>query len=78
MCTEMSHVYILKIYFQVSVVFLSCVTDQPLRDTGYMVWDYNEPNNAGGDEDCICVKRTGGLNDISCDLKMAFMCELEL
>jgi len=55
-----------------------CVTDQPLRETGYVVWDKNEPNNKGGDEDCLCVTNTGGLNDQRCEWKLGFMCEHEL
>lgn len=60
------------------MAYVFCVTDQPLRETGYVVWDNFEPNNAGGDEDCLSVKKTGGLNDTGCDLKLAFMCEREL
>jgi hypothetical protein len=32
----------------------------------------------GGDEDCFCVKKTGGPNDVGCNLKLAFMFEKEL
>jgi hypothetical protein len=71
-------VYVLNMPFHSSVAFLCCITDQPLRETGYTVWDYSEPNNAGGNEDCLCVKKTGGLNDVGCDLKLAFVCEREL
>jgi len=57
---------------------LFSVSGVPLKDTGYEIWDINEPNNAGGNESCMSVKVTGGLNDISCDLKLAFMCEKEI
>jgi hypothetical protein len=45
---------------------------------GYEIWDNNEPNDAGGNESCTSVKITGGLSDMQCDLKLAFMCEQEI
>jgi hypothetical protein len=45
---------------------------------GYEIWDDNEPNNVGGIESCMSVKITGGLNDVPCELKLAFMCEQEI
>jgi len=32
----------------------------------------------GGNESCLAVKANGGLNDVSCELKLAFMCEQEI
>jgi len=49
-----------------------------LSDTGYEVWDNYEPNNVGGNEPCMSVKVTGGLNDISSEIKLAFICEQEM
>jgi hypothetical protein len=42
------------------------------------IWDNYEPNNLGGKESCLSVKVTGGLNDISCEIKLAFVCEQEI
>ncbi|KDR10086.1 Hemolymph lipopolysaccharide-binding protein [Zootermopsis nevadensis] len=53
-------------------------TGVPLNETGYQVWAKNEPNNAGGDESCLSMTDTGGLNDAYCERKLAFMCEREL
>jgi len=55
-----------------------CVADQPLRETGYAVWATSEPNNAGGDEDCLCIENAGGLNDQNCEWKTGFICEHEV
>jgi hypothetical protein len=49
-----------------------------LSETGYEVWDNYEPNNLGGNEPCMSVKVTGGLNDIPCEIKLAFICEQEM
>lgn len=42
--------------------------------TGYWEWSGGEPNNAGGNEDCMELKSGGGENDIQCNGGMAFFC----
>ncbi|XP_063245056.1 hemolymph lipopolysaccharide-binding protein-like [Bacillus rossius redtenbacheri] len=53
---------------------------KPLSTTGFVHWGVPQPDNSGGDpgEDCGSVHRSGVLNDITCDWKLAFVCEQEL
>lgn len=56
-----------------------CVSGVPLNKTGYILWDNNEPNNLGGNESCMSITYPGGgLNDVSCGVKLGFICEQEL
>lgn len=55
-----------------------CSAGKPLRSTGYNPWLRGQPDNAGGKENCGSLHRKGGMNDISCPLKLAFFCELEV
>jgi hypothetical protein len=55
-----------------------CFSGKRLGSTGYNPWLPRQPDNAGGKEDCGSLHRNGGLNDISCPLKLAFFCELEV
>nr|CAD7432915.1 unnamed protein product [Timema monikensis] len=60
------------------------VLGTPLSSTGFTRWSgTGQPDNAGGGpgkpgEDCGTIHRNGGLNDITCHLKLAFFCEQEL
>lgn len=38
-------------------------------------WQKNEPNNNGGNEDCAQLRAGNGLNDVSCDTKIPYICE---
>lgn len=37
------------------------------EDIGYSHWNGGEPNNAGGDEDCVMLSTSYGWNDVSCE-----------
>nr|CAD7430558.1 unnamed protein product [Timema monikensis] len=53
----------------------------PLDKTGFTRWFHKgQPDNAGGNpgEDCGSVHRNGGLNDLICTSKHAFICEQEM
>nr|CAD7437557.1 unnamed protein product [Timema bartmani]CAD7453948.1 unnamed protein product [Timema tahoe] len=53
----------------------------PLDKTGFTRWSHKgQPDNAGGvpGEDCGSVHRNGGLNDLICTSKHAFICEQEM
>ncbi|PSN35117.1 Hemolymph lipopolysaccharide-binding protein [Blattella germanica] len=45
----------------------------------YALWNSasGEPNNLGGNEDCVVMLPTGFLNDLSCERKTFFVCEHE-
>ncbi|XP_069703794.1 hemolymph lipopolysaccharide-binding protein-like isoform X2 [Periplaneta americana] len=53
---------------------------EPLNSTGYVKWNSNQPDNAGGNpgEDCGSVLTNGKLNDLPCRAKEAFICEQEI
>jgi len=53
-------------------------TDKPLSSTGFTQWAGGQPDDAGGNEDCGSVHRSGTLNDLICSKKHAFICEQEL
>ena len=45
----------------------------------HVTWLRGRPNNAGGREDCMEIWLSqGGLNDIPCEAKVKFMCEVPL
>ncbi|XP_067003188.2 hemolymph lipopolysaccharide-binding protein [Anabrus simplex] len=51
---------------------------QPINETGFTRWSHSvQPDNAGGNENCGSIHRNGGLNDITCSLKLTFFCEQE-
>jgi hypothetical protein len=58
------------------------VTGQSLNTTGYKNFTSGQPNNAplgiDPDQDCGGVTRTGLLNDLPCNNRYAFFCEMEL
>ncbi|XP_058869015.1 macrophage mannose receptor 1-like [Acipenser ruthenus] len=37
-------------------------------------WNYWEPNNWGGDENCVVMSKTGGWNDYGCHFQLPFFC----
>ncbi|RVE40947.1 hypothetical protein evm_014403 [Chilo suppressalis] len=46
----------------------------PISDV-YSKWDAGEPNDHGGQEDCVNFRRNGFLNDDNCDKKYPFICK---
>jgi hypothetical protein len=56
--------------------FWAYSTGKPLGSTGFTRWSSSgQPDNAGGKENCGSIHRNGGMNDIPCPLKLAFICE---
>ncbi|XP_060075434.1 perlucin-like [Ylistrum balloti] len=50
-----------------------------LLDDSYTNWSFNEPNNAGSNEDCSEMNpRTGKWNDIPCTEAQRFICRMEI
>jgi len=47
------------------------------RIINYMNWHQNEPNNGGGNEDCLELRRSYGWiwNDANCGNQNLFICE---
>ena len=43
----------------------------------YHNFDTNEPNNAGGGEDCVCLRQSGKWNDLKCHRTKSFVCEIK-
>ncbi|XP_052353462.1 macrophage mannose receptor 1-like isoform X1 [Oncorhynchus keta] len=41
---------------------------------GYVNWEATEPNNAGGKEDCVFMRRSGQWNDAPCNFQHFFIC----
>ncbi|KAK6471043.1 macrophage mannose receptor 1-like [Huso huso] len=37
-------------------------------------WNYRQPNNGGGDENCVMMSKTGGWNDCGCHFQLPFFC----
>ncbi|MGH0182266.1 UNVERIFIED_CONTAM: hypothetical protein FKN15_008882 [Acipenser sinensis] len=37
-------------------------------------WSKGEPNNGGGDENCVVMSKTGGWNDYGCHFQLPFFC----
>jgi hypothetical protein len=58
------------------------VTGQSLNTTGFKTFAYGQPNNApigtDSDQDCGGVTRAGQLNDLPCNSRYGFFCEMEL
>ena len=46
------------------------------KSLAFTLWDDNEPNNSGNDENCVEVE--GKWNDWACDNKARFVCEMPL
>ncbi|XP_052860567.1 perlucin-like [Anopheles cruzii] len=59
-------------------VFVWISTNQPVGfRTGYSDYAPNQPDNAGGNENCLEIGREGALswNDAPCDAKHRYICE---
>jgi hypothetical protein len=58
------------------------VTGQSLNTTGYRNFATGQPNNSplgiDPDQDCGGVTRSGLLNDLPCNTRYGFFCEMEL
>ncbi|XP_026318379.1 C-type mannose receptor 2-like isoform X1 [Hyposmocoma kahamanoa] len=66
------------------------IDGESLEETGYAIWAPDEPNNSprrdkpdyldrfGSSESCGAMQRDGLLNDCSCDIPLAFVCEKHL
>ncbi|KAJ8722607.1 hypothetical protein PYW07_003787 [Mythimna separata] len=53
------------------------IEGKPLTQV-YSTWELNEPNNAGGDEDCVHIDKQGYMNDCECDAKYNYICKKSL
>ncbi|KAG8231477.1 hypothetical protein J437_LFUL000194 [Ladona fulva] len=51
---------------------------EPLAATGFTRWAPNQPDDAGGKEDCGTYWAGQGLNDIPCSIANFFVCEYDL
>ncbi|XP_035665050.1 C-type mannose receptor 2-like [Branchiostoma floridae] len=52
---------------------------QTLASTGYNNWNPGEPNDEGGDEDCVIVVGTAHIwNDIQCSDTRGFICQITI
>ncbi|XP_067365071.1 macrophage mannose receptor 1-like [Channa argus] len=43
-------------------------------NTGYHIWNPNEPNRKGGKESCVVMTSGGGWTDVTCDSQNSFVC----
>ena len=41
----------------------------------YTNWKENEPNNYGGNEECMEVRENGEWNDVRCSMALPYICE---
>lgn len=48
---------------------------QTLAKAGFTRWAGGQPDNAGGNENCGSLHKSGGLNDINCATPFGFICE---
>ncbi|XP_046733807.1 hemolymph lipopolysaccharide-binding protein-like [Diprion similis] len=48
---------------------------QTLAKAGFTQWAGGQPDNAGGNENCGSLHKSGGLNDIDCGTSFGFICE---
>lgn len=53
------------------------VTGESMDTLNYHPWMNGEPNNSGGSEDCG-ILWAAGVNDLNCDTKETFICEITL
>ncbi|KAJ8725743.1 hypothetical protein PYW08_003926 [Mythimna loreyi] len=53
------------------------IEGKPLTQV-YSIWELHEPNNAGGDEDCVHIDKQGYMNDCECDAKYNYICKKAL
>ena len=51
-------------------------TGQPIGPSGFTAFDFNQPDNARGDQDCVEMKPAGVWNDESCGPDRSFICQL--
>ncbi|XP_076235841.1 uncharacterized protein LOC143180179 [Calliopsis andreniformis] len=57
------------------------LTGQSLDAAGYDKWSTvwpNQPDNYGGKQNCGVLEKGGGIDDIECDFKFPFFCEIEM
>lgn len=54
------------------------VDGRSLEEAGFAVWASGQPDDSTkkSEEDCGSISTGGKLNDVSCDKKFAFACEL--
>ena len=48
-------------------------TDGTAVDFTY--WGSGQPDNYGGDEDCVHIRSDNKMNDVQCITKMGFICK---
>ena len=42
----------------------------------FVNWAKNQPNDWQGEEDCVDLQKNGKWNDVSCSMKLHFICEI--
>ncbi|XP_066995415.1 hemolymph lipopolysaccharide-binding protein isoform X2 [Anabrus simplex] len=52
------------------------ILGQPLQCANYVDWANGQPDNATGTEHCASIFNNGQLNDINCNVRLPFMCEM--
>ncbi|XP_044737458.1 hemolymph lipopolysaccharide-binding protein-like [Chrysoperla carnea] len=52
------------------------IDGKSMESSGYMHWAPGQPDNAGGNEHCGTLRRSGGLNDFPCETPSPFICEI--
>ena len=48
-----------------------------LTGVSHTNWQSGEPNDYSGDENCVNMYRGGTWNDLHCDSRLPFICELD-
>lgn len=51
---------------------------EPFTSLGYATWSAwgNQPDNDNGNQNCAALRRVGDIDDVNCNDKYAYFCEL--